>query len=50
LAGKVTEGLVESNGSLPPASAQCQTLVIEYGTALITENGIFTPPRNDRWQ
>ena len=49
LAGKVTTGLVESNGSLPlgmtnvtcrltakkPGSAPCPTLVIEYGTTLL---------------
>jgi len=50
LAGKVNTGLVESNGSLPlglwlnvtcgltakkPGSAQCLTLVIEYGTTFL---------------
>jgi len=51
LARKVTVGLVESNGSIPttgfmtnvtcgltakkPGSAQCPTLVIEYGTTLL---------------
>ena len=65
-AGKVTAGLVESNGSLPPClwlvspvgwlprnrdgSAQCPTLVIEYGTTLLFYLACILPKCLQFWK